>query len=92
MRVLYAYGYVCFVPIYMVFSKSEYICASKICIYTRPKDTYILMRLKALVKSIHWIRAHTSRTHFETNGQPYDLYVKFPRMKTLKCKAVKNIY
>ena len=84
--------YVCFVPIYMVFSKSG--CASKVRIYTRPKDTYIYMRLKCLVKSIHSFRAHISRTHFETNGQPYDitgkyLYVKFPRMKTLRCKTFK---
>ena len=69
--------------------------ASKIRIYTRPKDIY--MRLKCLVKNMHWIRAHISRTHFETNGQPYDitgkyLYVEFPRMKTLKCKTFKNIY
>ena len=40
---------------------------------------------------------HISRTHFETNGQPYDitgkyLYVKFSRMKTLRCKTFKNIY
>ena len=52
------------------------------------------MRLKCLVKSIHWTRAHTSRTHFETNGQPYDitgkyLCVKFPRMKTLSAKHSK---
>ena len=65
--------------------------------YTRIQKTHIYMRLKCLVKSIHWIRAHTSRTHFETNGQPYDitdkyLYVKFPRMKILKCKTFKNIY
>ena len=79
----------------MVFSKSAYICASKIRICTHPKDTY--MRLKCLVKNIHWIRAHILRTHLETNGQPCDitgkyLYVEFPRMKTLGRKTFKNIY
>ena len=78
--------------IYGVYQKRIYYMCVKNTPYTRPKDTY--MRLKCLVKNIHWIRAHISRTHFETNGQPYDitgkyLYVKFPRRKTLRCKNLK---
>ena len=72
-------------------------CVKNTHIHASKRHIYIYMRLKCLVKSIHWIRAHTSRTHLETNGQPHGitgkyLYVKFPRMKTLKCKTLKNIY
>ena len=67
-------------------------CVKNTCIHASKRHIY--MRLKCLVKNIHWIRAHISRTHFETNGQPYDitgkyLYVKFPRMKTLSAKHLK---
>ena len=66
-------------------------CVKNTHIHASKRHRY--MRLKCLVKNIHWITAHISRAHFETNGQPYDitskyLYVKFPRMKTLRCKGI----
>ena len=59
---------------------------------------YIYMRLKCLVKNIDWIRAHTSPEPIlkqmanRTILPVYFLYVKFPRMITLRCKTFKNIY
>ena len=81
----------CLVPIYMVFSKANIYVRQKYA-YIRVQKTHIYMRVYIGLEPMH-----TSRTHFETNGQPYDitgkyLYVKFPRMKTLKCKTLKNIY
>ena len=87
-----------FTHVYGVYQKRIYMCIKNAYMHPSKRHIYafkVFSKKYTLLLELEPIIYHEPM-HFETNGQLYDitgkyLYVKFPRMKTLRCKTFKNI-